>query len=63
MDSDWDLIYHGFITITDTSVSVSISQAGLTVMSQSRGFSLLLSHWATVPRITGVLRNPGFFRA
>jgi len=57
------LCYRGFITITDRSVSVSMSQAGLTVMSQSRGLSLLLSHWATVPTITGVLRNPGFFWA
>jgi len=59
----WDLSYRGFITMTVTSVRLSMSQAGLTVMSQSRGFSLLLSHWATVPKITGVLRNPGFFRA
>ena len=55
--------YCEFITIMATSVRFAMSQAGLTVMSQRRGLSLLLSHWATVPTITGVFKNPGFFQA
>ncbi len=55
--------YRGFITIIATSLRLSISQAGLTVISQRRGFLSLLLHWATVPAITGVPRNPGLFWA
>ena len=36
--------YRGFMTMTATSVSISISQAGLTVISQRKGFSLLFLH-------------------
>jgi len=55
--------FRGFMTTAATSVRFSMSQAGLTVMSQSSGFSALLSHAATVPMMTGAPRNPGFFWA